>query len=135
MYCDLKVALKMTSVVMHERSTPQEWRAHQTEELFESAYSAADPQERRRLLDEVIVLNMAMADSVVARYTGRGVAAEDLRQVAYAALTRAAHRFDPTQGFEFAAFAVPTMRERYASTSATTPGWCARPGASRSCSP
>jgi len=51
-----------------------------------------------------------MADSVVSRYTGRGVAADDLRQVAYTALTRAAHRFDPAQGTAFGAFAVPSMR-------------------------
>lgn len=51
---------------------------------------------------------MALADGVVARYTHRGVATEDLRQVAYMALTRAAHRFDLSHGVEFGAFAVPS---------------------------
>jgi len=98
------------SVVTPERGTAKEIRAHRTDELFTRLSSTSDAEERRRLLDEVIILNMAMADSVVARYTGRGVATEDLRQVAYAALTRAAQRFDPAQGVEFVAFAVPTMR-------------------------
>jgi RNA polymerase sigma-B factor len=98
------------SVATVERSTDKHNRQHQTKEWFDRAYATSDPEERRRLLDEVIVLNMGMADSVVSRYAGRGVATEDLRQVAYAALTQAAHRFDPAQGTEFAAFAVPTMR-------------------------
>src|SRR3954452_4102289 len=93
-----------------ERSITWDLRTQQTSELYQQVASTPDPEERRRLLDEVIVLNMAVADMVVSRYTGRGVATEDLRQVAYAALTRAAQQFDPAQGTAFAAFAVPTMR-------------------------
>jgi len=100
----------MTSLVTVERRKSRETRTKRTKELFGRVHAAQDSEERRRLLDEIIVLNMTMADAVVARYTGRGVAREDLRQVAYTALTRAAHRFDPTQGSEFVAFAVPTMR-------------------------
>ena len=100
----------MPSVVIPDRTTAHDLRTQRTRELFERVSSIDRAKERRRFLDEVIVLNMAMADSVVSRYTGRGVATEDLRQVAYIALTRAAHRFDPAQGTEFAAFAVPSMR-------------------------
>jgi RNA polymerase sigma-B factor len=100
----------MTSLVTAERRESRETRAKRTQELFSRVLATDDSEERGRLLDEIIVLNMTMADAVVSRYTGRGVAREDLRQVAYAALTRAAHRFDPTQGSEFVAFAVPTMR-------------------------
>jgi RNA polymerase sigma-B factor len=100
----------MTSVMTVERRATRETRGKQTKELFGRVHAARDSEERRRLLDQIIVLNMAMADAVVSRYAGRGVAGEDLRQVAYAALTQAAHRFDPTQGSEFVAFAVPTMR-------------------------
>ncbi|WP_051277191.1 sigma factor [Marmoricola sp. URHB0036] len=82
----------------------------QTRELFHRVCTTEDVEEQRGLLEEIIVLNMAMADAVVSRYTGRGVATEDLRQVAYTALTRAAHRFDPTRGTAFAGFAVPNMR-------------------------
>jgi RNA polymerase sigma-B factor len=100
----------MTSPATAARSTIRQARTQQTKELFDRAHAARGSEERRLLLDEIIVLNMTMADAVVSRYAGRGVASEDLRQVAYAALTRAAHRFDPTQGTEFVAFAVPTMR-------------------------
>ena len=100
----------MTSAVTAERKSTRESRTRQTKELFRRAHAARDSGERARLLDEIIVLNMAMADAVVSRYSGRGTATEDLRQVAYAALTRAARRFDPSQGTEFVVFAVPTMR-------------------------
>ncbi len=100
----------MSSVAIPDRTTSNHLRTQRTRELFEAVSSTDRAEERRRLLDEVIVLHMAMADSVVSRYTGRGVATEDLRQVAYVALTRAAQRFDPAHGTEFAAFAVPSMR-------------------------
>jgi RNA polymerase sigma-B factor len=101
----------MSSIATPDRTTTtKELRTQRTGELFELVSAAEDPEEHRRVLHEVIVLNMDMADAVVSRYTGRGVATEDLRQVAYIALTRAAHHFDPTQGTEFAAYAVPSMR-------------------------
>ena len=100
----------MTPTVTAERRATRESRTRQTKELFRRAHAARDSEERGRLLDEIIVLNMAIADAVVSRYSGRGTATEDLRQVAYAALTGATRRFDPSQGTEFVAFAVPTMR-------------------------
>ena len=39
--------------------------------------------------------NTEVADAVTCRHTNRGVEADDLRQVAYVALTRAARDFDP----------------------------------------
>lgn len=100
----------MLSGTTSDYTSTKDRRTQRTSELFDLIKATDDAEERRRLLDEVIVLNMAMADSVVARYTRRGVATEDLRQVAYTALTRAAHRYDPAHGTEFAAFAVPSMR-------------------------
>jgi RNA polymerase sigma-B factor len=100
----------MSPVLAPERTTERELRAERTAALISDAHTTSDPQERRRLLDEVIELNMPVADAVVSRYTGRGVPTEDLRQVAYVALTRAAHSFDPTREVGFTAFAVPSMR-------------------------
>jgi RNA polymerase sigma-B factor len=100
----------MSSPVSSSNIVTKAQRTQQTRELFDRACATQDPQEHRRLLDEVIVLNMAVAEAIVSRYTRRGVPAEDLLQVAYTALTRAAHRFDPAQGTEFAAFAVPSIR-------------------------
>jgi RNA polymerase sigma-B factor len=64
---------------------------------------------RRRLLDQVVIENLGLADAVSHRYARRGVDAEELRQVAYLGLVAAAQRFDPDRGHDFASFAVPTM--------------------------
>lgn len=64
---------------------------------------------RRRLLDQVVIENLGLANAVSHRYTGRGVDTDELRQVAYLGLVAAAQRFDPDRGHDFASFAVPTM--------------------------
>ena len=69
---------------------------------------------------------MPVADSVVSRYRSRGIATEDLQQVAYLALTKAARRFDPSAGHDFLSFCVPTIRgevRRYFRDK----GWMVRP--------
>jgi RNA polymerase sigma-B factor len=81
---------------------------------------------RRRLIAEVVELNMGVADAIVSRYRRRGVPDEDLRQVAYLALTKAARKFDPDAGHDFLSYAVPTIRGelcRYFRDS----GWMVRP--------
>jgi RNA polymerase sigma-B factor len=86
----------------------------------------APPAERRQLVDEVIVANLGVARSVARRFANRGVAVEDLEQVACLALVRAANRFDPAQADDFLAFAVPTIRgevKRYFRDH----GWTVRP--------
>jgi RNA polymerase sigma-B factor len=70
----------------------------------------APPAERRRLLDEVTVRNMEVARSIAAKYRSRGIPSEDLEQVAYVALVRAADRFDPEKADDFLTYAVPTIR-------------------------
>jgi RNA polymerase sigma-B factor len=92
--------------------TARSSRAEQTARLLEQAAEVDDKAERAQLLEEVVVLNMVMADAVVARYRSRGVPLEDLRQVAYLALTKAAQRFDLARLGEgdFASYAVPTIR-------------------------
>jgi RNA polymerase sigma-B factor len=78
------------------------------------------------MLGELIEINMGVAHSVASRYRNRGVASEDLDQVAYAALVRAAHGFDPDAGHDFLSYAVPSMRgevRRYFRDN----GWMVRP--------
>nr|WP_231747862.1 sigma-70 family RNA polymerase sigma factor [Auraticoccus cholistanensis] len=60
------------------------------------------------LLDEVVLLNLPLADSLARRFRHRGEDEEDLVQVARAGLTEAAHRYQPDRG-PFAGFAVPTI--------------------------
>jgi len=85
-------------------------RQLRTAELLREARIARDPDHRRQALDEVVVLNMEVARTLAASYSGRGIPAEDLEQVAYAALVRAARDFDPDQANDFLAYAVPTVR-------------------------
>jgi RNA polymerase sigma-B factor len=84
-------------------------RAASTTELMARAATCPQP-ERARLLGVVVELNMCVADAIASRYRGRGVADEDLRKVAYLALTKAARKFDPDAGHDFLSYAVPTIR-------------------------
>jgi RNA polymerase sigma-B factor len=53
---------------------------------------------------------MGVATAIAARYRTRGIATEDLQQVAYLALVKAAHGYDPEVGHDFLSYAVPTIR-------------------------
>lgn len=70
----------------------------------------ATPEERVLLQDEAIRLNMSVASQTARRYRGRGIALEDLEQVAYLALVKAVRGFDPDRASDFLSFAVPTIR-------------------------
>ncbi|WP_232524710.1 sigma-70 family RNA polymerase sigma factor [Nocardioides mangrovicus] len=85
-------------------------RAERTADLLARLARASDEAARRTLVDEVVELNLGVADSVAARYASRGVPLEDLRQVAYVALIRSVRAFDSERGFDFLAYSVPTMR-------------------------
>lgn len=67
--------------------------------------SVAHARQRER----IIVRCLPLADHVAARFNGRGVALEDLVQVARVGLVNSLNRFDLSKGSEFTAFAVPTM--------------------------
>jgi RNA polymerase sigma-B factor len=84
-------------------------RSEQTAELLQQA-AGASPQQRRGLLEQVVLLNMGVARSVARRYRNRGIAAEDLDQVAYVALVRAADKFDASLDKDFLTYAVPSIR-------------------------
>jgi RNA polymerase sigma-B factor len=85
-------------------------RADRTEDLLRRAAETSDELERRRLLDAVVVLNMGVANALAARYRSRGIAEEDLKQVAYLALVKAAQGFDYSSGNDFLSYSVPTIR-------------------------
>jgi RNA polymerase sigma-B factor len=52
---------------------------------------------------------MGLAEHLARRFVGRGESLQDLTQVAYLALVKAADRYDPDRGAEFATFATPTV--------------------------
>jgi RNA polymerase sigma-B factor len=62
--------------------------------------------------DALIREHLGLAYAYAARFKGRGVAVEDLRQVAAEALVAAARAFDPGRGVPFAGYAAPTVLGR-----------------------
>jgi RNA polymerase sigma-B factor len=56
--------------------------------------------------EELVVRHLPVARSLAARYAGRGVEIDDLRQAAQVGLVKAARRYDPVQG-AFLSYAVP----------------------------
>lgn len=96
-----------------------------TRSLLEQAATASGT-ERARLIDDVVLLNLRLAESIAKRYSGRGLERDDLIQVANVGLVNAAQRFDPGMGKDFYSFAVPTISgeiKRYFRDH----GWTVRP--------
>jgi RNA polymerase sigma-B factor len=85
-------------------------RSDRTAELLERACATTCPEEREHLLESVVVLNMGVARAVSRRFRNKGVPNEDLEQVAFLALTRAARHFDQSLRHDFLSYAVPTIR-------------------------
>lgn len=54
---------------------------------------------------DLVVRHLPVARSLAARYAGRGIEIDDLRQAARMGLVKAARRYDPSQG-EFLSYAV-----------------------------
>lgn len=101
-------------------------RSERTAELMAEVATCRDPARREELLEETIVINRGVAEAVAARYRSRGVAQDDLNQVAYEGLVKAVTRFDPALRNDLLTYAVPTIRgelQRYFRDQ----GWTVRP--------
>jgi len=85
-------------------------RRDETTRLFDLVATASSEIEREDFLNQVIVRNMEVAKSICSRFRNRGIALEDLEQVAYMALVRSAHKFDPAMGHDFLEYAVPSIK-------------------------
>lgn len=85
-------------------------RAEQTRDLLEEVARTNDPEHAAELRERVVVINRGVAEAVAARYRQRGVALDDLHQVAFEGLTKAVMRFDPEQRNDLLTYAVPTIR-------------------------
>lgn len=92
-----------------DRAPSRAERSERTARLLRLAARTTDADEHKRLVDEVVVLNMGVASSVAARYRRRGIPDDDLQQVACLALVKAVRGFDPSAGHDFLAYAVPTI--------------------------
>ncbi len=84
-------------------------RSHRTAQLLERAQDCS-PQDQRPLLEEVVELNMQVAEAVAQRYARKGIALEDLTQVAYLALVRSVSTFDAVKGGDLLSYAVPCIQ-------------------------
>lgn len=65
-----------------------------------------DRTQESSLQEDLVVRHLPVARSLAARYAGRGVEVDDLRQAARVGLVKAARRYDPEQG-AFLSYAVP----------------------------
>jgi RNA polymerase sigma-B factor len=74
-------------------------------ELF-AEYRRTDDREVR---DQLIEMNIGLAEAVARRFGGRGERHDDLLQVALVGLLKAVERFEPDRGLAFSSFATPTI--------------------------
>ena len=87
----------------------RERRSRLTAQLFAEAHEATDEKARSAALRRVTEVNMCVAEAIASRYRGRGIAREDLEQVAYLALVKAVRGFDVLRGGDFLSYATPTI--------------------------
>ncbi|HET8979964.1 MAG TPA: SigB/SigF/SigG family RNA polymerase sigma factor [Solirubrobacteraceae bacterium] len=73
--------------------------------LFVRWYEDRDVRDRDALIERYLPL----ARKLALRYSGSDEPHDDLFQVASLGLVKAVERFDPTRGFQFTSFAVPTI--------------------------
>ena len=92
-----------------DRATADHDRGETTARLLNLISLTDDDAERRRLRDEVVVLNMGVARAIAHRYRQRGLAEEDLVQAAFVGLVKAVNGFDPSHERDFLSYAVPTV--------------------------
>jgi RNA polymerase sigma-B factor len=101
-------------------------RSVRTKDLFAERSSTDVPGERSRLLDEIVTLNLGVADSLAQRYSARGLPLDDLVQEARLALVRVVESFRPEYGHDFLSYAVPSilgaLRKQFRDS-----GWTVRP--------
>lgn len=101
-------------------------RSSRTKFLLAQLVATPHEAERQRIHNDIVELNIEVADAVAARYASRGVALEDLQQVARLALVRAVRRFSPDAGVDLLVYVTPCIRgeiRRHFRDS----GWMVRP--------
>jgi RNA polymerase sigma-B factor len=91
-----------------QNPSSDEEQAQITASLLDEAAHAKGTR-RDELLQEVVLVNLGTADRAARRYRNRGVADEDLVQVARLGLVKAAYGFDPAKGSTFLGYAMPTV--------------------------
>lgn len=80
-----------------------------TENFFGHIAQSDDEAEIKNLRAQIVAINMPIAQSLARRYFGHGEIHDDLEQVAYVGLTKAARGFRAELGHNFLSYAVPTI--------------------------
>ncbi|MCD0444553.1 SigB/SigF/SigG family RNA polymerase sigma factor [Glycomyces sp. A-F 0318] len=75
----------------------------------EMASLAEDDPQRAELRDQLVTGHLPLAEHIAQRFSGKGIAKDDLVQVASVGLIHAVDRFDPEVGSDFLSYAVPTV--------------------------
>ncbi|QWF80091.1 SigB/SigF/SigG family RNA polymerase sigma factor [Amycolatopsis sp. CA-230715] len=98
---------------MSEAGTRYPTSSHEYEHLrplFAELASLAEEDPRRaEVRDKLVTGHLPLAEHIAQRFSGRGVAKEDLVQVGTVGLINAVDRFDASRGADFLSFAVPTV--------------------------
>ena len=63
----------------------------------------------KEALEEAVNVSLPLCNAIAARFSGRGIELEDLRQVAAMALVNALNGFDPKRGLRFTTYVTPTI--------------------------
>ncbi|WP_346927325.1 sigma-70 family RNA polymerase sigma factor, partial [uncultured Arthrobacter sp.] len=71
--------------------------------------SSRNGQLREAFQNQLVLEYLDLAQSLAARFAGRGREREDLVQVAYLGLVKAARAFDESRGISFPGYAAPTI--------------------------
>jgi RNA polymerase sigma-B factor len=80
------------------------------EPLFEEFERLPEDDPRRSEVRDALVTGyLPLAEHIAQRYSGKGIAKDDLVQVASVGLIHAVDRFDPAKGSDFLSYAVPTV--------------------------
>ncbi|WP_335985681.1 RNA polymerase sigma factor SigF [Glycomyces sp. MUSA5-2] len=69
----------------------------------------ADDPRRAEVRERLVTGHLPLAEHIAQRFSGKGIAKDDLVQVASVGLIHAVDRFDPYQGSDFLSYAVPTV--------------------------
>ena len=82
------------------------WSKERTKELFRRYKEEGDEEAR----SELIANHINLVRHVASKYARPGVPLEDLVQAGSVGLINAVDRFDPSYGYEFTTYAMPTIR-------------------------
>jgi RNA polymerase sigma-B factor len=92
-----------------EVGTARDRRRQRTTNLWERVTSSQSEEERDGLREEIVLVNLPVAQGIARRYGSRGMPLEDLEQVACLGLVKAVRGFDPARQKDFLGYAVPTV--------------------------